>query len=590
MQDKAGIVVLLAAALTVLGCSAAAPAPTPSPGARAGAPSADELARIAATPAPERVLDMHALLVPEWNPTGPFPALGLDPLPPDAGEADPWTAALTQRLATLPEAMASIQLRCAAREVSGFVRAHGVRPAPGLVSYLASRCGSAAVRITAGVFRFADDGRDQAALYAEYADRVAALFTPLTDGDPASGAPAEHRPREAGIWFDRAPEPGGQAVVVVITGERWVALDQAARSPDPAGQVVIRGRFLHPAASARAAVSTGRYGARACRFDPSARAPAFGFICQPDPGDAGAWIEVATFTPDRALGQRALDLLLWPRGQPPAVYRRPTYVPTQPARTTPDLDQAFLDAVNQVRARAELPPLQAADEQRRSVTALAPHYFDALYDEDRQDLLDRIALGLIAGWHVPGTVHHGQLGAMMVPSSDLADLVAAALEGPFGRSVLLDPDAHYLAASVLYEPATQTLAALFGAYAVAERVDREAVAERARAALERAHRARGPRPPVRRLGGVGSVLADAVAAIDAGRLSPEAAMGQAMFDAGVRVGRRVRGWSIEVSSPDEIEFPAELLDSSDVAVAMAATTYARPGEPGLYVVLILASP
>ena len=94
-------------------------------------------------------------------------------------------------------------------------------------------------------------------------------------------------------------------------------------------------------------------------------------------------------------------------------YRRHPYADTRPVAGAAEVPDAFLELLNEVRARAGAPPLLLAREQSRVAAEVAPYYFSAAFDADAQDVAELVGELVDLG---VGELEPGQAG-------DVHDLV-----------------------------------------------------------------------------------------------------------------------------------------------------------------------
>jgi hypothetical protein len=261
------------------------------------------------------------------------------------------------------------------------------------------------------------------------------------------------------------------------------------------GKVTIRGTLRVPAASVDARVNRGRFESRECTPDDRTLLPEVKFTCHVDPSDALARIEVSSYPPDRILGHSIAGLLVAPSGEKlTSTWHRAAHKPVD--AQTP-LADGFLAALNGVRRDAGLREVTAAKAQSEIASRVVPHFFapQGSTKEARDALADAIALGMLAGWSVEGTVHDGMLAADGTSDTgDPARLIASMLESPSARSVLLDPDADVIAIGALRQPERGFLGALVTVYRLFEHVPPEARIQKVVARMDALRAERGQPP------------------------------------------------------------------------------------------------
>jgi hypothetical protein len=535
-------------------------------------PSQGELERIAATPA--SIKDVQgANLVNEWKLVGPLPeAIALEP----HENKTPWGRLLIEITSAAPGSAASAAMHCTARELGRFHLKQRAQPPQGLIRFIASRCGSAAIGVVPVMMEteVPDDVSDDQL----HASLKSALRSSLGERLRAARNP------EAGVWVGRQD---GRAVVVMAIGERQVELTEVARTPDDNGWIRISGRVLIAVGQRRALMNMGQFGVRPCEFDPLVPLPRFTILCAPDRGDATAWIELSVTEPERVLGNAVLQVLTWPGGTPPTRYQRFVY---SESAAMPESDEqvaaALLERVNAVRASAGQKPLELASEQSAMAGKLAPHFFAASSADKRQS--DSIALGLMAGWQINGMIRQGWFIAQLLGNTDdLGDLVAATLESPFGRQVLLTPETRYLSLGPVVDRERKLLGSLFTSYAVVESFSRGLAAQQVLVQLTEARARQGLEAPLP-LMEVTHIVNQAAGDVLSGAARPAEAMNRALEQAAAQQRDAVRGWMLSASSFDELVFPVELITTPTIGVALAVTMAKPENHPwGQYYVFVV---
>ena len=110
---------------------------------------------------------------------------------------------------------------------------------------------------------------------------------------------------------------------------------------------------------------------------------------------------------------------------------------------------AVIAGLNATRIQAGLPPVRLAEAQSATAVRVARQYFAAslgasgLGDITPAGLEDinTIALGLLAGWQVAGTIRDGIFFSAVVPHTrDAGRWVDSALSMPIGRNALMAPE------------------------------------------------------------------------------------------------------------------------------------------------------
>jgi hypothetical protein len=252
---------------------------------------------------------------------------------------------------------------------------------------------------------------------------------------------------------------------------------------------------------------------------------------------------------------------------------------------------AFLEVLNEVRARAGAPPLQLALEQSRVAGEVASHYFDALAEPARAPIAELVALGMMAGWEVPEIVQEGRFTFMwLVESRDVASLLSDALDHPASRMVLLDAKVERVAVGPLAggEGERQYLALIAATYDLFSESEHRANAERVFDDLAMARVERSRMAP-RTLERARPLAVAAASRVQAGE-PPRIVLDLLMLQSAEAVGRSVTGWYGEVQVLGAVAFPTDFLERRELEVAIAVAFHQPAGEPwGRYVVLVVAA-
>ena len=584
------LVVLLATAVLAAGCAApgserssevavrsstepglVAPDQAPSP-----FPSREELEELSDLPEPVEIFGLDIHPVDEWTLEGPFPEQ-VGALP--ATESGPWGALLheaSRRRAGL--VLPTEAMNCVARELGRFYLAYRGQPPPGLKRFMTARCHASVTRVgTAWVSQDVPSHYDEVQVYGHWKQSVRETLQRHLGGGP----------RTAGIWYGRRDD---HVVVMVAYGVREIHVEPF----DPFavdGRVEVRGEVLTTVASATARVNRGRFGVAECEKVGEPRLPRFHFACDVDPDDRSAYLSVSFHRPERLIGTNGFLAVVWPGSRTTQTYRRPDYGEPWPVFEVDEMADGFVTLLNQVRGRAGLEPVELAADQSELAEELAPHFFAALFGLEAESKMDLVVLGMMAGWYVEGMVEAGHFtAAWTTRSTDLSDLLAEALEFPEGREALLAADADRLAVGPLLEikRGRESMAAVFGTYALFTTEAHDSLARRVYERLESERRARGRRPP-QRLVDVAMLCHEAAIRVQAG-LDPGDAMGALLQESLDVLQRPVFGWIAEVTDIEQLEFPKEYLEDPSIGVAVAVGYRKREDEPwGHYVVLLVVA-
>jgi hypothetical protein len=568
---------VLAAAWWV-GC-AAAEGPPPSGGGRVAAgefPSPEALEALGDQPEPVGLERGARGDPPRWELEGPFP---------ERVEVEPWTddsplaRVLAEIVAQRPGLVVPTEaMHCVARELGRFHLADDAPPSETLLRWIGGLCRAPTPRLHHGWLQGAvEPGTSDAELVERWRGQMEeAIRAQLVGG-----------PRSVGVWLGR---DGDRALFLVAAGDRHLQLDSLT-GPAPDGRVEVEGEVLEPTREVQAVVTRGRLGVGRCDADPELALPRFRFTCQVDPGDPWAWLALSFHPPGRILGELGAELLLRPGAPLDPAYERPAYVPSRQAWDEDTLAAGFVELLNQLRESQELPPLALTPEQSQIARDLAPHFFAAQDGRTAGNLADVIALGMMAGWSVDGILQTAYFAASAVyDSNDVGRLLSEALDRPVSRAALLAADAELIAVGPVLEvvDGRASMGVVVGTYAFFSEEDHAVHARRVFEQLRTARAERGL-PAPQPLEEIEELSTLAAAAVQTGT-DPQAALREMLDASGQTLRRSVRGWTLQTSALEDIQFPGELLTEPHVGVSIGVSAYRPEGEAwGRYVVMIVAA-
>jgi hypothetical protein len=198
---------------------------------------------------------------------------------------------------------------------------------------------------------------------------------------------------------------------------------------------------------------------------------------------------------------------------------------------------------------------------------------------------------MLAGWGVDGIVQSGHFTASWVlRSNDLQRLLAAALEEPGGRETLLAPEIDRVAVGPLLEivPGGESMAAIFGSYALFSEEDHTASVNAVMEKLGHERALRGLGPPSA-IDEVGPLCSEAASRVASGE-TPRDVMRDLLGETVEILRQPATGWIAEVRDLDELSFPDEYLTRPTLGLALAISHREEPGEPwGRWVVMVVVA-
>jgi hypothetical protein len=534
--------VLVAAALFTLAGGLACAAPSarreasPKPPPRESPfPAPEELEDLAAQPQDDEALFIGRFAdVDAWELAGPFPSqLGDEPITEPHAFEEVLLEVVQRRPGLL---LASRAMRCAAREFGRFVLDHRKLPGPGLQRFVMGRCGATGIGPQFGYYggRVPADATDAEVTLAWHQQGADLVHRYLGSG-----------PRAAGIWLARRDE---QAVWLLVSASRRTHLEPTPAAVGSDGWLRLQGELLSPVEQMLAQANQGRFGVADCEPDPSVQLPRFSVACPVDPSDG--------------LDEAIQD----------------------PSEFAP----ALVREVNRIRAELGRRPITLAPQQSETARELAPLYFGAAYGSVAPPVADLVALGLMAGYEVPGLIRDaGVAGALSLDDTSLDRWLAEALEQPGMREVLLHEERSQLAVGSVQSPEHGYLAALVASYALYEDQDPHAERKRfyERLALERDARSLAA---LDRDAQIEGLAVRQVARVARGAVGPDVALEDLLQEASRVSGAGVQGWYLEGSGEEEAPLPEELVAATADRIGAAVAAYQPSDSPwGRSLVLVV---
>lgn len=494
----------------------------------------------------------------------------------DFVDPSPWGKILSDYAASEPSRLKpTASMHCAAREFAYFYVKYAAMPAAPLRRAIGEHCGALAEELQPHfVFGPAEPDKTEAMLHYAWKPQVRQRLEQYGKAGP----------RDLGIAFARDDK---KAVVVVLTGPREVELQPVSRVVGADGTLVLRGRALVPADVFGALVNQGRYGFAVCEGDANVRPPDFAFTCKLAPGDQSASANVSAHRTGRIFGEGLLSVALL-RDATQRPYRRVTYTNEALISSQSQLPERLLGLVNEVRRQASVKPVTLSTAESATAEKLAPMYFEAFTDPEKQTAAELIILGLLAGWDVDAPIRDaGFTHAAVGPTRDASEWISAVLAAPSGRAVILDPNARVVAfGPVLYE-APPVIGSIFTSYALFEADSHVGARKALLEKLGKDRAARGLPAPVL----VTTLDADAAALasqVNAGAATPTDVLEKLLQTSAEVLGRSVHGMYFEATDIESIEFPDEMLTAKRLELSVTVTHYKPEDEPwGRFVILLV---
>jgi hypothetical protein len=311
--------------------------------------------------------------------------------------------------------------------------------------------------------------------------------------------------------------------------------------------------------------------------------PAFDLTCPISAQDPYAVFDMLAAEPQAVLGRQTLMLVL-STGRPVTPTFESLAIDDGPSGAV------LLDRVNALRARLHRPALHEVPLQNETARTLVPHYFAAAAHGDRATL-DRITLGMMAGWDVSGPLRESQFLSFRGASDTGANFLSQLFFFPSNRAVLLEADATRIALASVQDDRKKAIWGFLTTYATFEPrsyadVERDLLDD-----LDRQRSVRG-RPPAHRvqMPDMARVLDAIIERLARGQLDPVQGLDKALRTLAYRLQRPFQGRVACAMAIDNFRpvYDGTLLDADDVAVAAKIGFYAAPGDHwGQYVSYVI---
>ncbi|HEX2878888.1 MAG TPA: hypothetical protein VHO25_05065 [Polyangiaceae bacterium] len=512
---------------------------------------------------------------------------GVNPLPPgstielDEWQMQPTSAALDPVNQSLQELLAkkaaseqarvAPELGCAAREAARVYAGHEALPDSALQGYLVLRCGSSAVGVQMQVAY-------REVRPSESDEQIKEGLSQLTGQMIGEALEAPHT--IAGIGFAR-----GDSRAAIVLAHSVLEAELKDFVPLISGnEVNISGRLHQPAESIVGAINSGSYGVELCKPDRSQKLPNFRLTCPVNPDDQQATFSVMIGQKGRVLMTTVARGMVRRSDEGGLTYQPMSFGNVTQAKDDAHFMKSLHAALNEARAQAKLQPVKLELAQSKTNRRVVGHYFKEAFRGDDENA-DLIALGVLAGWNVPGAIKGGGVLPGLVPTTrNPARFLGQLLEDPTGRWVLLERDAQSVAigARVLKPSglvAMVTIYSFFGS--LDHRPDEQAVFEQ----LSQVRVQNDLPAPIRI---PASEVQKAVAQVATGATTTEEALNEAMEGLSGRAKRGVTGYVMETNDLGFVTFPDVFLQPGPLEIAIGITHYKPPGAAWAQYVLLFA--
>jgi hypothetical protein len=495
----------------------------------------------------------------------------VDPTPGGSSAADawspqgPWEEAFATTLSASGRKLRTTRaMSCAAREIGRFVLEHHGPPPEQLQRFIGAACGVFAPGVGyQALTGTAGDGISDERVLASWHGQLGKDLLPKVPADA----------RTIGFWSGRRK---ADVLALVMFETSPVELKPFSLVPDANGDVVIEGRIEGGVGYFEGSVNQGRFGVEACLVDPAVPRPAFRITCNVDPDDETAWIALA-YAPQRSvLAMTFAEVLARHDLTRPLLFTEAHYSSARQVTDAAGFAAAALAGLNAARAEAGLAPVRLAEAESATAGRLARQYFAASLSGGIGDM-NMIALGLLAGWQVAGTIRDGTFFSVMLPNTtDAGRWLDTALAMPMGRAALLAREIEEVALGPTLLADAKGVGSIVCGYRFHHSLDHSADVLRLRQRLEAARKRLGLSAP-QGLPGVPEIVRNALDQVRTGSVTPEAALNASLQDAVQNVQAEMRGYILETTSLDALEIPPEIIARPNLRVEIGVTHYKPPG-------------
>jgi hypothetical protein len=481
-----------------------------------------------------------------WEPAGPWETMFAE------------VATGAQKKPRLPLSMA-----CAARELGRFYMEHKEAPDETLRRFILGGCGSLVPKVVEQpvTLQVPASVKDDQLFEKMGGDLRTVLEKALSKGVDI-----------AGFWFGRRDD---QVVAYLVGSNEKAQIKPFALTPDAHGEVVIEGRLNEEARYFEAFINYGSVAAAPCDVDISVPRPAFRFVCKMYEKDDAAWVQMLYAPPQRMLGTVFAQTLVRRSPDVPPRYVAIRYADPAPVSTPTQFTSTVVQQLNRVRKVAGLSAVTLAAAETRTAAKVAPQFFTSVLGQADPEKADTIALGLLAGWEVEGTIRDGSLMYALMPTLDAGRWLTSALEMPIGRATLLAPDIEQVALGPVVSSEQSAIGSVVTGYRFHHGDNHDDDVKFLLSRVVQSRRRMGLAPPGRLA--TEQAMKIELADVYEGTATPEEAMNGVLQRASHTYGMGMRGFAIEASSLEELQIPEEVLNQPTLHLDIGVTHHKAPG-------------
>lgn len=396
------------------------------------------------------------------------------------------------------------------------------------------------------------------ALQQQWIPRIASEMLPKLPSSPG----------EVGFWFGRI---GGRAVALIVYSETQGQTPPFSLSPDESGMVTVEGRIAETVGHFAGYINQGAFGFASCKVDPALKPPQFRMSCPMMSEDRTAWVQLVYSKPKRMLASPFLSFLARRSSHETFRFSEPASSLASASTDSRTFTQATLKELNLVRAQAQLPPVQLAEEQSFVSGLVSGHYLSAAMEPGHEVEQEKIALGLLAGWQVKGMIRSAEFFWSLLPyTQDHGSWVANALATPLGRSTLLAPDIKQIALGPMLLSEPKAVSAVVTGYRLHEGSDHS---QDVQTLMQRLGEARQSRrlSALLQLESLRPDLQAELARVHAGQIQPEEALQNVMERGAAQLGQPIRGYLVETTSVQSLELPDAIVHRPGLSLILGVT-------------------